>query len=82
MVRPSKVEFDVEDILNKDKFSAIPLARRKEIEQEVQQEYVARLNAVKAQVEILMPQQREEFHHMLTNLLAQISFTRNINERK
>lgn len=82
MVRPSKIEFDVDDFLTKETFSVIPLARRKEIEHEVQQAYVARLNAVKAQIEKLTPQQREQFHQTLATLLAQTTFTRGNNERK
>ncbi|MFO3903077.1 hypothetical protein AAHD62_00880 [Enterobacter hormaechei] len=82
MARPTKIEFDVDDFLAKDKFSAIPLERRKEIEHEIQQEYVARLNAVKTQVEKLTPQQREQFHQTLATLLAQTTFTRGIDERK
>ncbi|WP_333850991.1 hypothetical protein [Leclercia sp.] len=82
MVRPSKIGFDVDDFVEKDKFSIIPLARRKAIEHDVQQAYMARVNAVKARVDTLTPHQREQFHQTLATLLAQTAFTRSSDERK
>lgn len=62
------------------KFSEIPTARRDEIINEVQQNYVARLNSVKAQVDNLTLEQRREFNQTLATMLEQISFSRNKNE--
>lgn len=82
MVRRSRIGFDVDAFIKNDTFSAIPLVRRTEIEREVQQAYLARLNAVKARVDTLTPHQREQFHETLATLMAQTTFTRNTDERK
>lgn len=82
MARPSTIKTDIDAMIENVTFSAIPLARRNEIQHEVQQEYVARLNVVKAQVETLTTQQRAQFHQTLATLLAETSFTRSTDERK
>lgn len=82
MARRSTIGSVSIDFIENDKFSTIPLARRKAIQGEVQKGYIERLNAIKAQVDTLTPQQREQFHQTLAKLLAETSFKRMDDERK
>ncbi|NIY46153.1 hypothetical protein [Cedecea colo] len=82
MTRRATVGIVSPDFVENDNFSTIPLARRKAIQDEVQQEYFARLNTIKAQIDTLTTQQREQFHQTLTKLLAETSFKRMTDERK
>lgn len=77
MVRRSNIGHKTREVMAEMKFSAIPLARRNEIIEEVQQKYLARLNEVKSQVNNLPPAQREEFHQTLATMLTQVTFKRN-----
>lgn len=82
MARRSTIGSVSPDFIENDKFSVIPLARRKEIQNEVQQNYLEKLNAIKAQIDTLTPAQREQFHQKLATLLAETSFKRASDERK
>ncbi|ATM87634.1 MULTISPECIES: hypothetical protein [Yersinia] len=82
MARRSTIGSTSASFFENDKFSTIPLARRKEIQDEVQHGYVEQLNTIKARVDKLTSEQREQFHQTLARLLAETSFKRVPDERK
>ncbi|MBZ0059770.1 hypothetical protein M8320_00445 [Leclercia sp. H6W5] len=76
MARRSTIGNKTRDVIAEMRFATIPVARRNEIIDEVQQKYLARLNEVKSHVNNLPPAQREEFHQTLATMLTQVTFKR------
>ena len=56
-----------------DTFDDIPQARKQAIREEVMDDYYARLQAVKKEVDAMTITQREMFHRSLTETLALLS---------